>query len=179
MHTYAALTTRRTHHSFTSAPVPSDALQRALEAANHAPCHRHTWPWRFIVLGPRTRAKLADIAARVKGCTTDAARAAVQRKIAGSGSLVVCTQIPCEDAFQAKEDYAACACAVHNFTLSLHADGFSTKWGTGSVTRAPEVAELLDCRGHTVVGFLYVGTPSAAPPPVKRPPLDEVVRWAD
>ena len=28
----------------------------------------------------------------------------------------------------AREDYAACCCAVHNLCLSLHAEGIGTKW---------------------------------------------------
>ena len=35
----------------------------------------------------------------------------------------------------AREDYAACCCAVHNLCLSLHAEGIGTKWYIHSLSQ--------------------------------------------
>ena len=38
---------RRTVHSFSNQIVPEEFIEKAIEAANYAPCHRLTFPWRF------------------------------------------------------------------------------------------------------------------------------------
>ena len=47
MLTQEAIKNRRTIHSFVAKKVPEDIIVRAIEAANYAPCHRRTFPWRF------------------------------------------------------------------------------------------------------------------------------------
>ena len=52
MHLREAINTRRTAHKWNPTPVPEKVLFDALEAAQMAPCHRLTWPWRFTIPGP-------------------------------------------------------------------------------------------------------------------------------
>jgi nitroreductase len=51
MDLHTALTTRRTVQRFRPDPVPSDVLHRALDAAQLAPNHKRTWPWRWGQVG--------------------------------------------------------------------------------------------------------------------------------
>ncbi len=44
------LLNRRTIHLYEPGEVSKEILHQALEAAHHAPNHRHTWPWRFTSL---------------------------------------------------------------------------------------------------------------------------------
>ena len=55
MHLREAINTRRTAHKWNPTPVPEKVLFDALEAAQMAPCHRLTWPWRFTIPGPDVR----------------------------------------------------------------------------------------------------------------------------
>ena len=171
---------RRTIHAYTQAPVPGDVLDRALSAAHQAPCHKQTWPWRFHVVGPALRAQITELVVAFKGescggLSPEAERAA-RAKVGNPGALVIVTRIPHDDAFRAREDYAAVACAVQNAMLSLHTDGFGSKWGTGAVTRDPRVLQLLGLpEGSEVVeGFLWIGEPKVVPT-VSRPDVSDVV----
>ena len=78
----------------------------------------------------------------------------------------------------AREDYAACCCAVQNLCLSLHADGLGTKWTTGAVNfdaRFGAAAGLPD--DEYVVGTLWFGRAATTPPPpAKRLGVEEVLR---
>lgn len=171
---------RRTTHQFTTDPVPDAVIERALLAAHHAPCHKLSWPWRFTVLGPNVRTQLAEIAVDLKGsrCALTALQEdAIRAKVQAAGALVVVSQVLCDVPIRRSEDYAAVCCAVQNLLLSVTADGFASKWGTGAVTTDPRSYRLLgiDSAAEAVVGFIFVGVAAKASK-VARPPLATVVR---
>lgn len=180
MDLHDALRTRRTIHAFADGPLPEDVLHRALDAAHHAPNHKLTFPWRFLVAGPETRRALADLAVLRKqeaGTLDPAQVAAVRAPLERTGALVVVGRVPADDPFRAREDYAAVACAIHALLLSLHADGYGGKWGTGALTRDPDARAILGLAGDPLVveGFVYAGHPASVPR-VVRPPLTEHLR---
>lgn len=180
MNVHAAIHERRTIHSYRPGHIEDGVLERALEAAHQAPCHKRTFPWRFVVVGPKTREEMADIAVSLKsaGKTLPSEKVtAVQKKILDPAALVVVTQVRCEDEFRAREDYAACACAIQNMSLSLTADGVGSKWSTGGLTRDQGTYDLLGIDGSVdeIIGFIWVGIPAEIPV-VKRPELASVVR---
>jgi nitroreductase len=181
MDTHDAIRTRRTIHKYLPEPVPEDVLQRALEAAHMAPCHRMTWPWRFYRVGPETRRRIVDVAIEVKSAKkpnlSEAEKNAIRAKISNPAELLVVTQVVCDDPMQFEEDYAAVACALQNLMLSVAADGYGTKWGSGGVTKAPGsyAAAGIDADVERIVGFLYVGVPAVVPK-IQRPEVAAVVR---
>ncbi|MCH2162127.1 MAG: nitroreductase family protein [Phycisphaerales bacterium] len=171
---------RRTAHHYRSEPLPPGALERALLAANHAPCHKHTFPWRFTVIGPEARGFLANLSVEIKAAERslspeDAQR--VRQKILAPPELVVASQLRHPDPFRTREDFAACACAIQNFSVSLAGDGVASKWSTGGITRHPGSYQALgiDPRTEEIVGFIWAGYAEQLPN-VSRPPLDAVVR---
>ena len=54
-----AIRTRRTHKAYAAEPVDEATLRELFELARWAPNHHVTNPWRFRVLGERSRAHLA------------------------------------------------------------------------------------------------------------------------
>ncbi|MEA2208729.1 MAG: hypothetical protein QOF54_1206, partial [Solirubrobacteraceae bacterium] len=52
-----AIRTRRTHKAFAADPIDPATLDELFELARWAPNHNLTNPWRFRVLGKRTRAR--------------------------------------------------------------------------------------------------------------------------
>ena len=182
MELHRALLTRSTVHRYLPEAVPDAVISRALAAAHQAPNHKLTWPWRFTVVGPRTRARFMPVAVALKekkGPLTSTGRALLAEKLLNP-ALVVVSQRRCDDAFRAREDYAASACAIQNILLSAHADGFGAKWSSGGLTTAaPTYATLgIDPAVDEIVGFVWIGVP-AERPKVPRPPLDGFVRRLD
>jgi len=137
-----ALLTRRTVHNFDKTPVPDSVLNDAIEAAINAPNHKMTEPWRFIKLGKKTISKIAEMNS-AEIAKTDAAKAKKKKErweaIPG-WCVVTCKRS--DDKVLEEEDYAATACAIQNFQLSMWADGVGVKWTSGPITRTPEFAEL-------------------------------------
>lgn len=171
---------RRTIHDFTDQPVEPEVLQRAFEAAQEAPCHKLTWPWRFTRVGRTTRAPLVEENKRLKGqkrTLSPAMLAKIEARM-NNPELIVVSQVLAEDPMRRQEDYAAVACAIQNLCLSLHADGVGSKWGTGGLTRTDLAYEVLgiDRSREQIVGFLWVGHAADVLPAPIRPPIEQVVR---
>ncbi len=173
----ALLRSRRTIHLFAPEPVPDDLVLRALDLARWAPNHRLTEPWRFTLLGPETAAAVVDLNARLVTEARGAAAGEAKRErwAAIPGWLVVTCRTS-EDAERAREDYAACCCAIQNLQLYLWSHGVGVKWTTGPVTRDARFYDLvgLDAERETVVGLLWYGVPSVVPE-TQRQPLDVVL----
>lgn len=177
MDAQSVLRERRTIHKYLPEPVPEDVVQRALEAAHLAPNHKLTFPWRFTVVGPETRARIAELAVRLKKPEAPAQEDAVRGKILNPGLMIIVSQQKTDDTFRSKEDYAAVSCAIQNLMLSLWSDGFGSKWSTGGITRENETVQIAQIpETEEVVGFIWGGVPAQESPTPKRPPLDEVVR---
>jgi nitroreductase len=172
---------RRTVHTYQpDRELPAGALERALEAAHWAPNHRFTYPWRFTIVGPHTRAEVAEVAVRLKSEKkelSEEGRAKVRAKVLDPSGMIVLRQALHEDASTREEDYASLACATQNLMLSLASVGIGTKWTTGRVTRSREVYALLglDPERERIVGFLWVGYARKDPSPPARPPWEDHV----
>lgn len=180
MHAHELIVTRRTVHDYAPTDVDEAIVDRALVAAHHAPCHKHTWPWRFIKVGRQTREAMVPTAVALKsaGRSTplpDKAKQKIVEKLVNPAWLVVVTQVRADDAFRRQEDYAACATAIQNLQLALHAEGLGTKWSSGSLTRHPDLLALLgvDPETEDLVGYVWVGHAAGPARVIKRPPLDE------
>lgn len=180
MELHEAISGRRTIQRFRAGTVPEAVIDRALTAAIYAPNHKTTWPFRFILPGPAARERLFQVGLRLKSAKKGPSpelEAAVRQDMLTPDRLVVVVQRRAEDPARAEEDYAACACATQNMMLSIHADGYGAKWGTGGTTRDAQAREALGLAANEhVIAFVWIGVPEIVPLAPKRPPLADLVR---
>lgn len=167
-----AISGRRSINRFQPQAPPRELVRRALELARWAPNHHLTEPWHFYLLGPETKQAVVEFNAELAATANGAAAGEAKRRrwAAIPGWLVVtCDQSA--DALRAREDYAACACAIHNLALYLWSEGIGVKWTTGAVTRERRFYDLLwiDPALETVVGLVWYGYPAEAPQSRRRP----------
>ena len=175
--------TRRTIYKFTDKEVPESIVNQALMAASNAPCHKHTHPWRFYILGQESRrgliplisklAKLKSMKLGSKDIDKDVERAI--KKITQPPVLIVITsKISPEDKFREKEDYAASVCALHNMVLSFWDNDIGSQWSSGSITSDSETYRALSInqQDEEIIGFLKAGYPESVPN-VKKPSFEE------
>ena len=163
-------------------------LAAAVDAAQWAPNHRRTEPWRFHLLGEEAIRRVCELNAElVRAKKGDAAaEKKLQRWLAMPGWLV-CTCVGSGEGLddpqgKAREDYAACCCAVQNLCLSLHADGLGTKWTSGAVNFDPRFGEAAGLAADEyVVGTIWFGEADGElpPPPRKRLSMEEVLHRHD
>jgi nitroreductase len=170
---------RRTVHDFTPQIPPAEIITDAVDLARWAPNHHRTEPWHFYLLsrdvGMRVAALNADIVSRDKG--EKAASVKRKRWERMPGWLVV-SCVHSADEVRAREDYAACCCAVHNMAIYLWEQGIGMKWTTGEVTRDPRFFELIgiDSDAEYVVGMFWYGFPAAIPVQRRKPTAEILSR---
>jgi nitroreductase len=184
-----AISTRRTIFKFKPEPVPKEVLERVFEAGIWAPNHGVTEPWRFVVLGEKAKATLAERYAEIQiGKCADGVDEETRRKAGDGGRAkfmskptiiaVACEQTGVDQRKQ--EDYAATCCAIQNIQLAAWAESVGIQWSTGPITLEPETHRLLGLDPDTqyIVGFLYTGYPEVVPTP-RRKPLSEVMTFTE
>ncbi|CAJ1929406.1 unnamed protein product [Cylindrotheca closterium] len=183
------ITSRRTINEFEeSLPTEwEDVITKGIEAACQAPNHKRTEPWRFHLLGQESVRNVCELNAKLvaekKGQAAGDAK--LKRWLAMPGWMVVtCLKqegdgpVTMEDPMGlAREDYAACCCAVQNFCLSLHAHGMGTKWTTGPVNFDDEFSKAVGLSSDEfVVGTIWFGRPVSQPmAPTKKKSMDDIL----
>jgi len=172
-----ALTSRRTVYRYKPELVPDQILESAFEAASNAPCHKNTHPWKFYIMGEKTRESLipeVEKLARKKSIDGEEVDAGISKAIEKifSPPLLICVtsaRSP-QDPFRVEEDYAATACAIQNMTLSLWDNGVGSQWSTGAITRsdAAYAAIGVSREKERIVGFIKAGYPEKIPSITKK-----------
>jgi nitroreductase len=181
-----AIRTRRSVKSFTTRPVERREIEALLELAVHAPNHRMTQPWRFVVMGPQARRaygriKGSERAARVDD--TEVARAVrrkTEKEMAALPAMVAFLQPLDSDEAIREEDYATVYMGIQNVLLGAVAMGLGTHVKTGAVLDDSATRDLLGAEeGERVVALVQLGEPQELPGPRPRDPADERTRWLD
>jgi len=180
MDTKEAIFKRRTIHLFDKQKVSETIIENAIEAANQAPCHRLTFPWRFYSVGHQKRIQIFELALNIKFPNKnidDKSKNLFSKKYLDPSHLLLASQVLNEDQLIKKEDYAACSCAIQNLSLSLTTSGVFTKWSSGSITRNPEIYNIaeIDSKKEEIIGFIWIGYGNELPQ-ISRPLISEIYK---
>jgi nitroreductase len=170
-------------------PIDLGAVQLMLEAANWAPNHGSTEPWRFSVFAGDGRKGLSDaFGAAYRLMTPDdrytaVAEQAQRDRVWQPPVWISLGMLPALNERGAPrmpewEELIAVGCAAHNALLVAASLGLGAKWTSGAVVTHPHVAQFVDLEPRArLLGFLYVGRPAVDWPAGQRRALDEKVRW--
>jgi len=170
-------------------PIDLDAVALMLEAANWAPSHGQTEPWRFTVFAGDGRQGLSDAFGTAFREITAGQRADAQAEQAQRNRVwqapvwVSLGMAPARNErgqprMPEWEEMIAAGCAAHNAHLVASALGLGAKWTSGAVVRHPHVAQFVGLEPPAkLLGFLYIGRPAVPWPAAVRRPLADKVRW--
>lgn len=172
---------RRSVERFQPARPPREIIEAAVECARWAPNHYLTQPWRFYDLGPEAAAAVVELNAELVAAKRGERAADAKRRRWGAiPGWLVATRVRAGhgDELLAREDYAACCCAVQNLMLYLTACGIGSKWTTGDVTRDPRFYEIagVAAADEEVIGLIWYGYP-AHTPRARRRPVSEILQF--
>ncbi|WP_041710630.1 nitroreductase family protein [Prochlorococcus marinus] len=180
MDTKTAIFGRRTIHAFNSNKVPEKLIFDAINAANQAPCHKLTFPWRFYSISKSKRKEILKLAIDIKSSQkslNENSKKIIRDKFLNPSHLIISTQILNNDKLIEKEDYAACSCAIQNLAISLSSNGVSIKWSTGEIIRSKEIYSIvnIDSESEEIIGFIWVGYGKIGPK-ITRPLINEIYK---
>jgi nitroreductase len=172
-----ALTTRASPLALADPAPDHPAFEAMLRAAVRAPDHGRLHPWRFVVIRGAARSKLGDVlAAALKARDPNAPDAALGKPLRAPLIVVVAARLREHKNVPAVEQIVSAGAAAQNILVAAHALGFGGFWRTGPIAYDSGVKTALGLEAQdSIVGFLYLGTPVAAAPPVVPPDLAEIV----
>lgn len=162
-------------------PISKETISQLLEAANWAPNHAKTQPWRFkVVLGQKKADlgqflsnKYEETAANVKQQTVKKLKENAEKSAA---VIAICMQRDPKERIPEWEEVAATAMAVQNIWLACTSKQIGTYWSSpGIIKYADEFFDLAE--GEKCLGFLYMGYFDGDLPQGQREPIADRVAW--
>ena len=164
-------------------PVPRELIEQMLEAANWAPSHGDTQPWRFTVFMGEGRAQLADLFASAS--EKEGAREAAEKRAFAAPVWISIGLSPARRAdgtlkMSLDEELMAVACAVQNLHLMAQSLSIAGMWHSKGPSVHPAVAAGLGLEApDQLLGFFMCGWPSGDWLTSTREPIFERVRWIE
>ena len=159
-------------------PGPSpEEIDRILHLAARTPDHGKLFPWRFVVLGPRSRAGLATALLPLVARQADPDKAArVLSKLTAPPVTVLVISSPVAEAkIPLWEQQLSAGAVCMNLEHAAGAFGYAASWITDWYSYDAEAVALFGVReGEQVAGFLHLGTLAA--PALERPRPDLATR---
>ncbi|MFS4416502.1 nitroreductase [Maribacter sp. 2307ULW6-5] len=162
-------------------PISRADLETILEAANWAPTHRKTEPWRFKVLLGNSKDALGTFLATKYQETEEKPKKIKIKKLLENPSkaavvIAICMQRDPAESVPEWEEVAATAMAVQNMWLCCAEMGIGAYWSSpGLIQYMDEFFELNN--GERCLGFFYMGHYDGALPEVAREPIADKVVW--
>jgi len=164
-------------------PILRKDIEKILEAANWAPTHKKTEPWRFKVITGEGKARLGaflsekyqKITPKPKQIKINKLRDNPQR----AGAIIaICMQRDPEERLPEWEEIAAVAMAVQNMWLCCTELGIGAYWSSPSLISHMGTFFDLD-EGERCLGFFYMGYYDENVDAGQRQAVEEKVTWID
>lgn len=166
-----------------AAPGPSrHEIERILLLGARTPDHGKLFPWRFVVLGPQSRADLAADLAPVAARQPDPGKAArVLSKLTAPPLTILVISAPALGHKVPEWEQQLSAGAVcMNLEHAANALGYAASWITDWYSYDPEAVALFGVgEGERVAGFIHIGTLAEPPLERPRPDLATLTTWRD
>ena len=164
-------------------PIAKFDIEKILEAANWAPSHRKTEPWRFKVLQGVSKEKLGLFLSLKYMETMDKPKEMKVKKLIENpkkaGAIIaICMQRDPKESVPEWEEIAATAMAVQNMWLCCAEMGIGAYWSSpGLIKYMDEFFEMNE--GERCLGFFYMGYSDDELPEAIRGSIADKVVWAD
>ncbi|MGJ8665694.1 MAG: nitroreductase family protein [Patiriisocius sp.] len=162
--------------------ITKEELNQILEAANWAPTHKRTEPWRFKVVQGTSKLALGDFLAETLKKTSPRFSEFKYKKIKekcekSSAVIVICLERDAQERIPEWEEVAATAMAVQNMWLVAHSLKIGAYWSSPGMIKY--MGEFFDFKENELcLGFFYMGKYDGELEPGNRnSAIDEKTVW--
>lgn len=150
---------------FNGKKVDHQIVQEILEAANWAPTHGQTEPWRFIVYEYEKVAEFGKFHANLYKDNTEPEQflqkkhdKLLHRADKASHVIVVYLKRTDKKNIPLNEEISAVSCAVQNMLLVAASHQVASYWGTGGMCYDPSMKAALKLEEEDMMmGFIFLG----------------------
>lgn len=164
-------------------PLDKDVVEQLLEAANWAPTHKLSQPWRFYIFHDSTARHMLGqrLAEAYKTGTKneDFSELKYQKflsRVNQSACVMVLGMRP-DPSLPEWEEIAAVASAVQNMWLMCADLGLGSYWSTPSFFLSSAASWLPMTQEEKCLGLFYIGYTDKEWPPTKRKPWVNISTW--
>jgi len=172
---------------FNGKSVSKEIILEMLEAANWAPTHGMTEPWRFIVFSGKDGVReFGKLHAKIYQQETPSEQF-LQKKFDtllhkpdhASHVIVIAMKRGDNKNIPENEEIAATVCAVQNMLLTAAAHQLAAYWGTGGMCYHPALKHELGLgEEDNILGLLYLGyTDIEHPKGFRNTPIEDKITW--
>lgn len=178
-----AIQFRRTvnQNSFTDQEVSKEDLLTILNAANAAPTHKRTQPWRFVIFQKEGLKRLGAELSRIYKAITPTEKYSElteenMGKKATMSNVAIAIIVNYTGDVPEWEELAATACSVQNIWLAAHSLGIGGYWASpGLINHIGPFLNLED--NQKCIGLFYMGHHNNDTREPVRNPIEDKIRW--
>ena len=161
---------------FTGETIPNELIEEMLEAANWAPTHGFTEPWRFVVYNRDTAPVFGEFHAELFKSLTPIEQflekkyEKIKFRSKNCSHVIICVNKRGDKSnIPETEELAATSAAIQNMLLVATAHQIGTFWSTGGMCYHDAFKKYFGfAEADKVVGILYIGKYSIENPSGKR-----------
>lgn len=163
--------------------IEKEVLENILEAANWAPNHKKTEPWRFKVLQGNSKEALGTfLATKYQEVEEQPKKIKIKKLLENpsrAGAIIaICMQRDLQESLPEWEELAATAMAVQNMWLACTELNIGCYWSSPGLIKYMD--EFFDfAEGEKCLGFFYMGYYEGDIEEGNRTPIEEKVIWMD
>lgn len=163
-------------------PISDEVISTILEAANHAPTHRMTQPWRFKVVRGAAKTRLAEFFTEdfknnnPLDQQSDLKIKKASENVEKSACVILIVMQHHADLLPEWEEVASTAIAVQNMWLMCSALGVGAYWSSpGIIKRLSGFAPIAE--NEKYLGVFYMGYSDVVLQEPARTPMETKVEW--
>ena len=185
---FGAIQSRRTlpYTKMSDEPIAQEHLDLVLDAANWAPSHKHTEPWRFVIFRGEGRTQLSNLLSRTYKATAGDQflprkyRKAQQRPLQVPLILAILMRPSQRPLMPEFEELLAVGCAMQNLHLVAHSLGIGCSWSTPKYLEHPNIRSFFNLgERDRCLGFYYMGYAKDDWPKSQRKPISDKIIYLE
>lgn len=170
------------HAQYNDELITKQEILTILEAANWAPTHKRTEPWRFKVFHGESQEELGKFMAKTYKSTTEKFSENTYNKMLNNPVkakcvIAICMQRDLKESLPEWEEVAATAMAVQNMWLTASEMKIGGYWSSpGLIKYMDQHVDLNE--GERCLGFFYMGKyDNELPEGTRKTAIEEKIEW--
>lgn len=149
------------HSQYNDQPITKEEISTILEAANWAPTHKRTEPWRFKVFHGESQAELGKFMAETYKNTTEkfsenTFKKMMENPVKAKCVIAICFQRDPKESLPEWEEIASTAMAVQNMWLAASEMKIGGYWSSPGLIK--DMGQHIDLEeGERCLGLFHMG----------------------